>query len=395
MKILIVQSSDWLRRNPAQHHHLAEILSLRGHEIRVIDFEVIWRTRGRKELYSKRRVFKNVSKVHKDARVTVIRPSFLKIPVLDYFSLAFSQRREIDRQINEFSPDIIIGFSISAFLAGRAAKKNHIPFIYYWIDVSHRLIPFKPLAPIGWILERRTIKQAAKVLTINEKLREFVIQMGASPKNTEVLKTGIDFRQFDHTITGDLIRKQYGFSTEDSVLFFMGWLYHFSGLKEVALELTKLDNPRARVLIVGEGDAYEELRQIQEKHKLHDRLILAGQKPYSQLPELIAASDVCLLPAYPTEKVMQDIVPVKMHEYMAMGKPVVATRLKGLLREFGEDNAVVYVDKPEEVVKKALELDKKKLKDLETKALNSVKEYSWDSITDRFERILKEVAADK
>ena len=42
MKILFTQETDWINRNPIQPHHLAELLSLRGHEIRVIDYELIW-----------------------------------------------------------------------------------------------------------------------------------------------------------------------------------------------------------------------------------------------------------------------------------------------------------------------------------------------------------------
>ena len=42
MKILFTQETDWLKRNPVQQHHLAEILSLRGHDTRVIDYELQW-----------------------------------------------------------------------------------------------------------------------------------------------------------------------------------------------------------------------------------------------------------------------------------------------------------------------------------------------------------------
>ena len=90
MKILIIQDTDWLKRNPHQQHHLAERLLLKGHEIRVIDYEILWRSEGKKELFSKRQVFHNVSKIFKDAGITVIRPAILKIPILDYFSMVFT-----------------------------------------------------------------------------------------------------------------------------------------------------------------------------------------------------------------------------------------------------------------------------------------------------------------
>ena len=43
MRILVVQETDWFEKGPLQQHHLMEKLSLRGHEIRVIDHEIIWK----------------------------------------------------------------------------------------------------------------------------------------------------------------------------------------------------------------------------------------------------------------------------------------------------------------------------------------------------------------
>ena len=172
LKILITQETDWLIRNPAQQHHLAEKLSLRGHEIRVIDYPILWNVNGREKGFCyKRQIFNNVSKIHADARITVIRPSFIKIPWLDYVSLIFFHKREIDKQIRKFAPDVVIGFDIlNAYLAMKASKKNEIPFVHYWIDVNHRLIPFKPFQPIGKLVEGITSRGADQILTINDKI---------------------------------------------------------------------------------------------------------------------------------------------------------------------------------------------------------------------------------
>jgi glycosyltransferase involved in cell wall biosynthesis len=378
MKILIVQESDWLKRGPHQQHHLADRISLRGHQVRVIDYDILWREHDRRELYSRRRVFGNICKVHQGAKVTVIRPGIIKVPVLDYLSLIFTHRKEIERQIKEFSPDVIIGFGIlNGYLAVKAARRNNIPFIYYWIDVLHRLIPFKPLHPIAKMVESKALKEADRILAINDKLKDYVIETGASPEHTQVVRAGIDIELFNPSHDGDNVRKQYGLKKDDIVLFFMGWLYH-------------------KLLIVGEGDAYDELEQIQNKYNLQDRLILTGKKPYQEIPAFIAASDVCLLPAYPTERIMQDIVPIKIYEYMAMAKPVVSTELPGVIGEFGKDNGVVYVSKPEDAVGKAIGLIQNgSLKELGAKARSFAERYSWDSITDEFEEILEQVVKEK
>jgi glycosyltransferase involved in cell wall biosynthesis len=248
MKILLVEETDWFERGPLQQTHLMEKLSLKGYEIRVIDHEILWNTRGKKELYLRRKVLNNVSRIHKGAAITVIRPSIIKIPHLDYISLVFSRKKEIKRQIKEFSPDAIVGFQIlSAYLGMRAAKKNNIPFIYYWTDVYHAQIPFRLYQPIGKYIEKKVLKNADRVIVINEQLRDFVIEMGSDPKRTHVEKAGVDFDQFNPDISGDEIREKYGIKKEDIVLFFVGVLYDFSGLKEAAMELSKIKDEKPNI----------------------------------------------------------------------------------------------------------------------------------------------------
>jgi len=392
MRILIIQETDWLGRYPAQQHHLAEMMSLRGHEVRAIDYELLWRTQGKKELFAKREVFNNVAKIHKDANITIIRPGFIKMPGLDYVSMLFSHKREIQRQINEFGPDVIVGFGIlNSYSASRAVRKTRIPFIYYWIDALHLLIPTKPFRNLGKLVESAALKRADKVLVINDRLKDLVVSMGAPEERVHVLRAGIDLRQFDIGIDGNTIRKRYGIDERDVVLFFMGFLYQFAGLKEVALKLAESGDSRLKFVIVGEGDAYTELRAIRDNYGLEDKIILAGKKPYEEIPGFIAASDICLLPSYPWEPIMQDIVPIKMYEYMAMRKPVIATKLPGVMKEFGEDNGVVYVDKSEDVIAKVLNLVQNGIiEEVGSRARSFVEIYSWENITDQFEEILEE-----
>jgi len=392
MRILLVQESDWLEKGPHQQHHLMEKLSLRGYTIRVIDFEITWNRKPKRRLYSKRKVFVNVSKIYKGSKVVVIRPGILKLPLLDYASIVFTHGVEILKQILEFDPDIIIGFGIlNTFIALQIAKRYKIPFIYYLIDALHTLIPFKKLRFIGKILESNILRRSNVICVINEELKRYAIKMGAKPEKIHVVRAGIDVQRFNPDIDGSTIRKKFGLSKNDIVLFFMGWLYPFSGLKELAMKLIEIRKiyPNIKLLIVGEGELHPELQKLKEKHDLQ-QLILVGWQPYEKIPEYIAASDICLLPAHNNE-IMRNIVPIKMYEYMACGKPVIATKLPGVLKEFGYNNGVIYVDKPEEVIKAVIELDREKinLKEYGIKARKFVEKYSWDNITSHFEKILK------
>jgi glycosyltransferase involved in cell wall biosynthesis len=396
MKILITQETDWMKRNPIQQHHLAELLSLRGHEIRVIDYELqwmgkknFWRNFGR---YQKRAVFRKLEpKIYKDARVNIVRPGILRIPYFDNLSLFFSHRREIKRQINEFQPDVIVGFGIiNSYLAAKAVENTKIPFIYYWVDVLHRLIPTRLFQPFGVMFERMALKRSDVILVINEGLREVVAGLGAPASRTRILRTGIDAARFTPVNADDALKSRLGLQDTDTVLFFMGWLYKFSGLKEVARELAGTEN-NIKLVVVGEGDAYDDLQKIEEENHLQGRLILTGKKLYKDIPGYISLANVCILPAYPDEKIMRDIVPIKLYEYMAMQKPVISTRLPGVMKEFGEDNGVVYVDRPEDVVWKTREIaGSGNLKELGLKARKFVADNTWEKITDEFESILQE-----
>jgi len=390
MKILVVQESDWLQRNPHQQHHLMERMSLRGHEIRVIDYEINWKTNNNPGLTVKREIFKGVHKIHDEARVDVVRPSFIKITVLNYLSWVWTNYREINRQIKEYQPDVIIAFGLlNAYIASKAAKKHKIPFVYYLIDVLYNLIPEKPLQSFGKKVKKSTIKNSDMVITINKTLAEFAINMGADKEKTMVIDAGIDLDNFNpETVDGSHIREEYGVKDDEFLLFFMGWIYHFSGVKEVARELGKGSNKNIKLMVGGDGDAYDDLVDIQEEYGMENQLILTGKQPYDRIPEFIASSDVCILPAYPDEIIMKDIVPIKFYEYMAMEKPVITTKLNGVIAEFGDDKGILYVDKPEDVVELSSKID---TKELGGKALQFVKGNDWNTITDTFEETLKKL----
>jgi glycosyltransferase involved in cell wall biosynthesis len=135
---------------------------------------------------------------------------------------------------------------------------------------------------------------------------------------------------------------------------------------------------------VGNGDAFDDLQRIREEYHLDDRIILTGKQPYESIPAFISFSDVCLLPAYNNDT-MCDIVPIKLYEYMAMGKPVITTKLSGVMMEFGEGNGVVYVDKLEDALWKAIELiEGGAVGEHGSKARGFVGMCGWDDVVDVF-----------
>ncbi|MDI6867734.1 glycosyltransferase family 4 protein [Methanoculleus sp.] len=388
MRILVVQESDWTEVGPHQSHHLMERLSVRGHEIRVVDHEIRWKAHKRDGFISRRQVIQNYHKAVEGGNVTVIRPPFIRAPILDYVSLAISHRNEIKRQIREFQPDVIVGFGIlNANMAIRLARKHNIPFFYYIIDELHRLVPEKLLQAVARLVESQNMEAADMVISINEGLREYTIKMGADPARTEVIRAGVDLGAFNPD-GREAIRANYGIRDDEFVLFFMGWLYEFSGLREVALALAEKGDTRIKLLILGKGDLWDTLQGIRRERGLEERIIMEPWVPYQEVPKYIMAADICILPAHKND-IMMNIVPIKVYEYMAAGKPVVATSLPGLMKEFGEANGVLYAASSDEVLDKALEvIENGDIGPEGKRARNFVKSLSWDELTDIFQQTL-------
>jgi len=379
MRILITQESDWLTRGPHQQHQIFDRLSERGHEIRVIDYDIDWNKKGM-GWWQGRRVFDRVHKVKDNAKILVIRPGMMRLPILNFISTWFTNLFEIKRQMKEFKPDVIVGLGIlNADLS--VLLKGKVPFVYYWLDILHTLIPLKEMRWVGKILEGETLMYSDKVVVINQSMKDYVERHGA--ERVKVIGSGVDLKTFKPSNLK--IREQYGVKPDETLLFFMGYVYPFSGLNIIARQLK--DYPKFKLMVVGDGESFGSLNRVRDELQLGDRVITIDKKPYKDIPDYINAADVCILPAEVNET-MRYIVPIKIYEYMALGKPIICTRLLGVYEEFGHNNGIVYVDEPQDVIYMASAI-KQDYYELGCQSLDYVKDYDWDILTDRFEKLLR------
>lgn len=392
MKILYVQETDWLNKGPQQQHHLLERLSNQNHEIIVIDYEVEWKKSINLGFFNKK-IKRNPprAKACETSKVTLIRPFSLRIPVLNYLSISLSYFKEINKAIKIFKPDIVMGMGIlTVGIAAFLAKRKKIPFVYLMVDKIHRLIPNKIFQFLGLAIEKLIHKNSDEIIAINELLLEYSIRMGAPRDKTVLIRAGVEVNLFKFNREArNLFRQKYRFKEDDIVLFFMGWLYMFSGLKETIEQIVSVNNQSVKLFILGEGDLKEVLLTLISKYDLENKVIIHEWINYRELPEYVSMADICILPAYENE-IMNDIVPIKLYEYMALNKPVISTLLGGIYKEFGKNNGVVYINKSSEVIEKAIELkNKKMIDDLGEKAHQFVvKNCDWDKLIMKFYKSL-------
>lgn len=390
MKILVVQETDWVERNPILHHRMIEALSREGHQVTVVDFEILWSSRAGRPPWQPRQVIDNCHKFFDDAQIRVIRSPMLRVPGLGRLSWLVFNSIELRNLIRDQRPDVIVAYSISnAYVALKLARRHGIPFVYHVMDALHTLAEPPQLRAPARLIERSVMRGADRVIVINNRLKDYAVTMGARSSNVQVVPIGTNHAPIPEGLR-ERVRASLNLAEGDTVLLFVGWLYEFSGVREIVAEIARRreEAQHLKLLVVGDGDLFTELQQMRDRLDLHRNLILTGRRPREEIQGYIAASDFGLLPAQ-RNSTMEHIVPSKVPEYMEAGRAVIATRLPGLEAEFGGVRGLLYSDSAEDAISIALAEAPNARALGESCAQFMATRPSWDDVTSAFRSVLE------
>jgi glycosyltransferase involved in cell wall biosynthesis len=117
----------------------------------------------------------------------------------------------------------------------------------------------------------------------------------------------------------------------------------------------------------------------------HPRIVTMGKKPYEELPSFIKRFDVALIP-YRINEVTKAVYPVKLHEYLILGKPVVSTDLPEV-RQFGD--VVSIARSKEEFVSEILKALKMNGEHEEKKRIEVARNNSWEKRVSEISRVIE------
>jgi glycosyltransferase involved in cell wall biosynthesis len=195
------------------------------------------------------------------------------------------------------------------------------------------------------IIERFNMPKADRIIVVTSKLKDVLHHdYGVPEEKIVVILNGANtdlFRPMDSRHA----RRELGLGEDSSYVSYIGSLSQWQGveylIQSAPLVLSKCRD--IRFLIVGDGVLKEELVALAKQAGVSDRLIFTGFVPYEKVPLYINASDVCVLPKKPLKS---GYSPLKLCEYMACQKPVVATKTSGF--EILEENDAGLLIDPED-----------------------------------------------
>lgn len=273
-----------------------------------------------------------VSKVSLDVPIRVIPPPSLIEGILPdpqprtfralrhlFYNTAIEQT--LLEMIKEELPDCIYErYSPFSFAGGAFAKKHGIPHV---LEVN------APLAEQGKLYRKQALQDAAEVtelsafsntgyiITLTHQLKDWLISLGISPEKIGVRPCGVD----ENLFCPEGVDFKTGFS-QKIVLGFVGSLKPWHDIEMLGHVFPMLaDDPRFHLLIVGDGPLRDAVNQIASDFP--GRVTLTGAIPQAEVPAYIRTMDIALSP-YPNLDLFY-FSPLKLYEYMAMGKAIIAT----------------------------------------------------------------------
>lgn len=264
-----------------------------------------------------------------DTPIKVIDSYRPKIPGRD-LRIILSNQKLYRFWRKEIMPESDVGmiyerYSLYGFAGSKLTRFAHVPFV---LEVNSPLatkerdrLHFPRLALIA---EKMIFQRADAIVCVSENLMDKLIARGIDRDKIHVIPLGVDPEKFNYRISGKRVVEAY--NLKDKVIVgFVGLLREVAGVDYVVESARTVIERFGNVhfLILGEGRREQYLRNYIKKQGLSDYVTLAGGIPHAEVPEYIAAMDITLAP-YTYQAVFHNS-PMKLFEYMYMGKPAIAS----------------------------------------------------------------------
>ncbi|EHJ46125.1 glycosyl transferase group 1 [Solidesulfovibrio carbinoliphilus subsp. oakridgensis] len=164
-------------------------------------------------------------------------------------------------------------------------------------------------------LETWIVNHADRTVAVSEVLRRMLVEKGADAARITVMHNGVNPEDF----AGLEIREPAGRATVR--VGFTGWFRPWHGLAEMvaALDDQGLFASGLEVVLVGDGPVRPELERLVRERSLEGRVAITGPVDRETLVGHLAAMDIAVQPAATAYA-----SPMKLFEYLAAGKAVVA-----------------------------------------------------------------------
>jgi glycosyltransferase involved in cell wall biosynthesis len=301
------------------------------------------------------RVYLFIPKIgHPERQTTasVFPVPFIDLPVVRFLSFqVLASLWALRVALSKGRPDVIYVRIMWSFVPMLLGKLFSIPIVLEINDSPHRAYaaiknPFK--RSIVHLIDRISFYLSDHILPVTNKIAENIHTLEKIPwGKLTVVPSGTNIDLF-HPMDKRLCCRKLGFDESLIYVGFIGTFFRHQGIDTLidAAPLITTKFSKVRFLVVGDGPMWEAWNQKVKDNKLSPYFIFPGNVPYEEVPSYCGVMDVCVAP-FLKEAVERS--PVKIFDYLACEKPVVATDV-GETSGFFSDSGAVLIVSPEDTV---------------------------------------------
>ena len=178
------------------------------------------------------------------------------------------------------------------------------------------------LLPLARLADRLTFQRANLIVVVSPHLQRRIAALGIAPEKILVLPNAVSAESLDTPADGAPIRARHHCANA-VVIGFVGWFVAWHRLDNLLTQFATLaaDDPRLRLMLVGDGTLRAALAAQAATLGLADRVIFTGPVPHADIPAHFAAMDICVVPHSNEYR-----SPIKLFESMARARATIAPR---------------------------------------------------------------------
>lgn len=240
--------------------------------------------------------------------------------------------RELRSAIKKFNPDVV--YERSAWMSNGSVQVLESFNLQHVIEINapfeEEVKEFEKAASFISFIGKKKLKNllqsADLVAPITSSLQKHIVKnYGVNLEKCLVVPNAIDKSEIQITESRvEDIRKTFNL-TDKIVAGFVGSIFPYHGVDRLIQVVSKLNNSDVELLIVGDGYLIPELKEQASLLGLNSRVHFTGSVTKEDVYNHIAAMDIVTLPN--TEWYCS---PVKLFEYGALGKVVLAVNEAGV-----------------------------------------------------------------
>ncbi len=244
-------------------------------------------------------------------------------------------------QLMDFAPDVIYErFALFGSAGMALAQDLGVPRILEVnAPLSEEQAALRGLAFVGTArgLEQAVLRSADHVIAVSQPLAGWLGEAGVDGARVSVLPNGVDPERLAAGAKERAsVRAALGIAPGRPVVGFVGTLKAWHGTESLLRAVARLlgdardETSAPHLLIVGEGPERPALEALASDLGISAATAFTGAVPHEAVPGYLAAMDIAVAPS--SERTDFYFSPLKLFEYMAAGRPVVAADI-GQIRD--------------------------------------------------------------